>query len=59
MNKGIEIGGNCPICGKYSEKMLNVTREQMKKILQWRRFDTEYLSRFKCKRKRISKEWIL
>lgn len=31
MSKGIEIGGNCPMCGKYSEKTLNVTREQMKK----------------------------
>lgn len=29
MSKGIKFGHNCPMCGKYFEKTLNVTREQM------------------------------
>lgn len=31
MDKGIKFGHNCPMCGKYFEKELNVTREQMQR----------------------------
>ena len=31
MDKGTKIGNYCPMCGKYSEKILNVTQEQAEK----------------------------